>query len=367
MGLKGTDNMAEKARALGAEEVSPARAKEALLQLFRLLSTEPGIKLIVLTPESPMGREVCKMAIKEAGIKEERVAIETIYSPQDPTTPEDTKRFCALAKARNAELILFTGGDGTAKDVVSAVGERYPILGIPSGVKMHSGVFTCTPTDAGNAVLEFLSGRAALEAREVVDLDEDAYREGNIRTRLFGYAEVPATTRLQGCKGVILGVDDKADRESIALGLKEFMDENPGIYILGAGSTLKDIGEFLGLKLTPLGFDLVAVDKGELELLGGDVNEEQILQVLKDFPVERRYLVITPIGAQGFILGRGTQVISDKVLRGLQRENLMVVATPGKLAITPTLRVDTGEFDRDLRGFLRVMTSYRRYAQKKVE
>ena len=375
VGLKGTDGLAEKALKLGAKEIAPARAKSALIHLFQVLKQEEGIRLRVLTPSHPMGEGVCREAMKKAGISEKKgpVRLEEIYTPSDParTTSRDTVEFCNLVKNEGADLILFAGGDGTARDIVGTVGEDIPILGIPCGVKMHSGVFALTPEDAGEVVLQFLKGEATLEGREVMDLDENAYRSGEIRTRLFGLARVPVTTRVQGCKNILSSPDDREDRRSIGMAIREFMMEHPGLYLMGAGSTIRDIGRESGLELTPLGFDAVlcganGTGAARCTLIGKDVNEEAILRIFRDFPEKKRYLILTPIGAQGFILGRGTQVISERVLLGLNRENIIVAATPGKLEITPVLRVDAGAFNKKLQGFIRVIVGYRRSVLRKV-
>jgi len=309
-------------------------------------------------------------AMKKAGMTREKraVRLKEIYTPEIPTSSQDTEKFCHLAKNSGTELLLFAGGDGTARDIVRIVGEDIPVLGIPSGVKMHSGVFAQTPEDAGEAVLQFLKGEASLEGREVMDLDENAYRKGEIRTRLFGLARVPVTTRVQGCKNILSSPDEREDRRSIAMTLEEFMNAHFGLYLMGAGSTIRDIGMELGLELTPLGFDAVVCEGGDrgCRVIERDVNEEAILKIFRDFPREKRYLIITPIGAQGFILGRGTQVISERVLKVLEKENIIVVATPGKLEITPVLRVDAGSFNKRLRGFIRVLVGYRRSTLRKV-
>lgn len=372
VGLKGTDGLAHRAREMGAVEVSSARAREALGLLFHSVIADGTMELELLTAGHPMGEEACSRALSDGGNFNHRIGVKRIYDPQicdtlSHTTSRDTIDFCKEAVSQGAEMILFTGGDGTARDVAEGVGDDFPVLGIPSGVKMHSGVFTFTPEDAGNAVLEFMKGSASLETREVIDLDEDAYRMGEIRTRLFGYATVPVTTAVQGCKNIISPANDGADRESIALGILEFMESNPGIYIMGAGSTLKDIGEHLRVELTPLGFDVLEVENGNLSLILKDANERMILPAFDRVPIEQRYLIITPIGAQGFILGRGTQVVSDRVLDRLKSENIIVVATPGKLAVTPKLRVDVGIHNDSVKGFRKVITGYRRTILKKVE
>ena len=470
VGLKGTDGMVDRARELGASEVSPERARKAVDMLFRLVMENPGLELEVLTAGDPMGLNICKqiqaaLETERTGSPEKSVTVRSIYEPDPTTTSMDTTEFCRMARSAGAEMVLFTGGDGTARDVLSGVGEYLPILGVPSGVKMHSGVFTIRPEDAGKAVMAFLDGQATLETREIMDLDEDHYRAGRIRTRLFGYALVPVTTSVQGCKNIVSSADEEFERGNIAAGLREFMEYHPGIYILGAGSTLKDIGDQLGIRregpireagsreerreehkeeheeerreehgeehkeeheeerreerreehgeehgeergeereeereeehgeereeehgeerekereegllgegsgvsLTPLGFDILSVRDGIPMALQLDVNEEMILNVLCRVDKNDRYIVITPIGAQGFILGRGTQVISEKVLENVNPDNIIIVATPGKLAITPVLRVDVGPFNKVLKGFTKVMTGYRRFVLKKIE
>ena len=455
VGLKGTDGMVDRARELGAIEVSPERARKAVDMLFRLVWDNPGLELEVLTAGDPMGSNICErvqaaLETERTGSPEKSVTVRSIYEPDPTTTSMDTTEFCRMARSAGAEMVLFTGGDGTARDVLSGVGEDLPILGVPSGVKMHSGVFTIRPEDAGKAVMAFLDGQATLETREIMDLDEDHYRAGRIRTRLFGYALIPVTTMVQGCKNIVSSADEEFERGNIAAGLREFMEYHPGIYILGAGSTLKDIGDQLGIRregpirsagsskerkeeregggernemewnddagrkrkggeehgeehvegqgeeheegqgeeheegqgeereerllgegsgisLTPLGFDILSVRDGTPTVIQLDVNEEVILNVLCRVDKNDRYLVITPIGAQGFILGRGTQVISEQVLGKVNPDNIIIVATQGKLSITPVLRVDVGPFNKVLKGFAKVMTGYRRFVLKKID
>ena len=303
MGLKGTDGLAERARELGASEQAHVRAREALNSFLEIITNDPhwmkndtldgGIDseeraetgITIWIAGEPMGETLLNDVIttyeKENGLlgvgvrsedpQNNAISSEIIMQPDSPTSSLDTIKFCRLAREHGAEIILFAGGDGTARDVVEAVGEDFPILGIPSGVKMHSGVFTVTPAEAGRSLMEFLNGTAALESREVVDLDEESYRSGVISTRVYGYASVPMTTSLQGCKNIISGVEDEPDRRAIADGLEEFMDQNPGIYILGAGSTLKDIGSHLGAELTPLGFDILLISN---ESMAGGGKEE---------------------------------------------------------------------------------------------
>lgn len=378
VGLKGTDGMVSRALELGAEKVSPGRAQQALEELFTSILKESSTRIEVLTAEAPMGMEVCNKALDaaEKGILKggnERMDIRSILEPDLETTRDDTVHFCEKACDEGVEIILFAGGDGTARDVVSVVGEEIPILGIPSGVKMHSGVFTYRPGEAGHAVFSFLMGRSPLGTRDVMDLDEDAYRAGSVQAKLYGYASVPVTTTLQGCKNIIVAPDEEVDRRSIALGLEEFFQDHPGLYIMGAGSTLRDIGSHFGMKFTPLGFDIVEVGLEDdssgtqrIAVVKSDVNEAAILETIKSIPRNERFIVVTPIGAQGFILGRGTQVISEKVLGEIPLNNIIVVATPGKLAITETLRVDVGGFNEKLTGFRKVLVGYRRFVLKKV-
>jgi len=346
VGLKGTDNLTEKARQLGAK---PLAAKKAETALHGLL----GQKLNFLTCAGVMGEDV----LKKAGF-----AYEVIYTPRKETTAEDTKAACRIFLEKKADLILFCGGDGTARDVYSITGNKTPMFGIPAGVKMHSAVFSINPSAAADVIISFLGDKPQLTEAEVMDIDEEAYRKGKLTAKLFGYAKIPyIPEKVQGRKMTFETETDEESKEKIAAFALEFMWDN-SLYIIGAGTTTKRIMEKAKLQGTLLGVDLVK----EWKVLAADVNEEQILAALEK--EKKAKIIVSPIGAQGFIFGRGSQQISPKVIRKVGLENIIIVATPHKLAQTPHLLVDSGdeELDRELSGFRQVVCGYRMAQRKKV-
>jgi predicted polyphosphate/ATP-dependent NAD kinase len=251
--------------------------------------------------------------------------------------------------------VLFAGGDGTARDVLEVVGTGIPIVGIPAGVKMHSAVFATTPDSLGDLVESFARTGLTKDA-EVMDVDEESFRKGVLRAMLYGYARVPDdAVNLQSGKAVYHS--GSADEEASEIG--QYMAETmaPGTaYVLGPGSTTAAITKHLGLEKTLMGVDVVRDRRVALK----DAAESQLLDLLGRGA--RTIVVVTPIGSQGFIFGRGNQQISSKVLRMAGPAKVCVIATPTKLRHTPVLRVDTGDSDLDasFRGRIKVVTGYKR-------
>ncbi len=343
VGLKGTDGreILEKARELGARPVAPARAIEALKTLSLL---EGGIDLIAYSGE--MGED----AAKECGYDP------TVLGSVVPgkTTGADTKRAVGEMVREKVDLVLFVGGDGTARDVCEAAGREVPILGVPAGVKIYSAVFANTPADAGKLAARFLSeGLPTCEA-EVMDVDEGAFRQNELRSVLKGYALTPYEPGLKQASKISIEAteSEEADKDAIAKCIVEGMEEDH-IYILGPGTTTMEVARQLGVEGTLLGVDLVMNGR----LLAADVSEGRILQELERAAGS---IVISPLGRQGFILGRGNQQISPRVVRKVGKARIIVVATQTKLRHTPRLKVDTGdpELDRDLRGDISVIVGY---------
>ncbi|WP_319580124.1 ATP-NAD kinase family protein [uncultured Methanospirillum sp.] len=322
VGLKGTDGCVQEARSLGAEPRSPSRAVRFLAGLNRQ-------GFFFLTAAGSMGAD----ELREAGI----ASYEIVYSPTLPdTVAEDTKAACELMIREGVRLIVFCGGDGTARDVFAMTGKDIPILGIPAGVKIYSGVFATTP-DTGAGVLNRLDAASLTEA-EVVDVDEEQYRAGVLTTRLFGIATMPYISGLcQSCKEVSFG-DETRMRDDIARFITGIMRDDT-LYLLGAGSTTGAIATRIGLASTLLGVDAIYQGK----IVGTDLNEEAILGLLEQYDSAR--IILSPIGAQGFVLGRGNQQISSRVLKKTGTNALIVVATPAKLQHTPVLYIDTGDPD----------------------
>ncbi len=341
--MKGTDGeqIQNEARARKAQKVSPARAREALAAIQK-----KGLSIDFLTCSGEMGGE----ELAETGAR-----FEIVLTPGPKTSSADTKEAVRRYISRGAELILFAGGDGTARDVVTVVGTTVPIIGIPSGVKMHSAVFAQRPEDVADLVESFETSRATREV-EVMDVDEDSYRMGVLQAKLYALAKVPDDVKhLQSSKTVFHSGTADDEAEELGHFVAESMERGT-YYILGPGSTTAAITKRLGEAKTLLGVDVVLDGKIVLQ----DATEESLLALLgKGF---RTVVIVTPIGSQGFIFGRGNQQISARVLKQVGIQNVWVVATPTKLAGTPMLRVDSGDkqLDETIRGRMRVMTGYRR-------
>lgn len=353
VGLKGTDGKADEARAAGAEPVAPGRAAEFLRGLRERQAADKRLTVRWFACTGPMGAS----ALEAAGVRPGD--IEIVHTAGDLTTAADTKAWATTAAAANAELLVFVGGDGTARDIVEAIGTRLPILGIPAGVKMHSGVFALTPAAGVELFAAYLRGELRSGDGELLDLDEEAYREGEWKVRFYGTVRTVVEPNLVAAGKEILA---EVSAEGVFSELREhfaelFEREPTALFLLGPGSTIEGVARRLGLEKTLLGIDAVL----DRRIVGTDLNEKGILALLDRHPVAK--VVVCPIGAQGFILGRGNLQISPAVLRRIGPKNVIVVATPGKLASTPVLRVDTGDagLDEEFRKkeYLFVLVGYR--------
>jgi predicted polyphosphate/ATP-dependent NAD kinase len=353
VGLKGTDGVVREAARRGAQPIANARALEALRALKQLLDGVPDApNTRWLTASGAMGED----ALRTAGF----TAIEVVHTASTEPSAQDTSTTVAKFLATGVDLLLFCGGDGTARDICTATGEAIPILGIPSGVKMYSGVFAATPAYAAEIVLRYLTRQIGLARVEILDLDEEKYRRDEWAVRLYMSASTPfEPTYVQAAKALIAGADEEAVKDDIAEHLREEIDAGPDtLYLLGPGSTVQSVGRALHMNKTLLGIDGIAGG----QVAGQDLAEEQILTLLARY--ENRKLVLSPIGAQGFVLGRGNQPLSPAVIRKIGPDNIILIATPAKLARTPLLRFDTGDpdLDNDLisRQFFPVIVGYHR-------
>ncbi len=265
------------------------------------------------------------------------------------------------------DVLLFAGGDGTARDISEAIGDAIPVLGIPAGVKIQSAVFATSPGAAGEITAHFLAGRARRTIeREVLDLDEEAYREGDVRPRLHGLMRVPEGRLLQSRKAPT-PASDGAAMESIAAEVESLLE--PGrCYILGPGTTTRAVARRLGVDKTLVGVDVVITeaDGARLEIL--DAAEADLRTIAAMGPTS---IVLTPIGGQGFLFGRGNQPISPDVIRAVGRDHIIVVATPAKLADLAghPLLVDTGDeaLDEELCCHIRVISGRRERAIVRID
>ncbi|WP_317136358.1 ATP-NAD kinase family protein [Methanochimaera problematica] len=320
--LKGTDGQYERALELGAEPVAEKKAAE----FVRALDLS---EIMFFTAGGLMGEGL----LKSTGTARYKV----VFNPNNPTSAEDTKKACLMMLKAGVEMIVFCGGDGTARDVVSATGDKVPLLGIPSGVKMFSGIFALTPKTGADIVNRFPD--LSIVKTEVMDIDEEEYRKGRLKTVIFAEAKVPLIPqKSQGGKWVSSGSDER-NRKEIGRFLAEILSDDT-LYLIGAGTTAKSILDELGLSgYTLLGID--ALFSGRL--IGRDLSERDILKLLEGH--KKAKIIISPIGAQGFILGRGNQQFSPEVLRKTGTENIIIAATNAKLMMTKELFIDTGDMD----------------------
>jgi predicted polyphosphate/ATP-dependent NAD kinase len=349
VGLKGTDGLVDEALRRGAQPIACERAKKCM----EAMSIDNSS---ILTCSSEMGEDV---------LVKNSQSYEVVYSCKGRSTSADTKNACTRFLDKRIEVMLFCGGDGTARDVYSVVGRAIPIIGIPAGVKMHSAVFAISPKSAAKVVELFVQGKAEVRDAEIMDTDEEAYRRNELQMTVFGYARTPYEPVLvQQGKSLFQTVSEEIAKEEIARFACEFMRDG-SLYILGAGTTIHKIAELLGLgdEKTLLGVDAVKDGK----LVGKDLNEQELLHLLEGDKGKAKILV-SPIGAQGFIFGRGNQQLSAKVLKKVGVENVIVLATPHKLSETPVLLVDTGneELDERLSGYMSVVSGYRMAQRKEV-
>jgi predicted polyphosphate/ATP-dependent NAD kinase len=344
VGLKGSDGaeIQRMAFELGAVPEALQRAIQALERL------EPGNdELEVVTYPGEMGED----AARAGGF--EPTVIGCIKPGE--TTPDDTIKAAREMLRLKVNLLLFAGGDGTARDIYNGVEEQMPVLGIPAGVKIHSAVFATSPRGAGDVAALYLQGRvSSLREAEVMDIDEEAFRQGVVSARLYGYLQIPFERRLVQSAKMPSSPGEQAAQQAIAHDVVSRM-EGGLLYIIGPGTTTRAIASRLGLSKTLIGVDVVTGG----ELVAADVNESRLLELLEG---RKAKIIVTPIGGQGYIFGRGNQQISPQVIRQVGRENVIVVGTPGKIHSLRgmPLRVDTGDrgMDEMLSGYIMVLTGY---------
>ena len=352
--LKGSDGADTVAEALqrGAVLRAPQRAMRALKVLYDEI--ESG-EIVLTTYPGPMGEDVAR----ESGFSPEVIGD---INPKH-TTPEDTEKAAVDMAHMGLDMILFVGGDGTARNICDAVPEGQPVLGIPAGVKMHSGVYAITPEMAGELVCKLARGELVdIRLQEVRDIDEEAFRQGKVQARYYGELLVPEEGQfMQHVKSGGREVEALV-LEDIAATLIEEMEEDC-LYIIGPGSTTRGLMEELGLENTLLGVDLMK----NRELLAADVTaddiERAIAEVADDENGINAKIIITPIGGQGHLLGRGNQQLTPSVIRKVGKENLIVIATKTKITELNgrPLLLDSNdpELDQVLAGYIPIITGYR--------
>ena len=348
VGLKGTDgDMYGKALAMGAEPVSPARTQEFLRHV-----NNDRIRLLVAP--GAMGAEHAAAV---------GLPYEIVGTVAGVPSANDSKMIASTMLEAGVDLLAFAGGDGTARDIADAIGLKVPVVAIPSGVKVYSSVFAYSPRAAAELLEAFVAGADVAE-EEVLDIDEIAYREGRVDSRHYGFLLVPVVDRLvqagkesSGMSGSV--ADAKREIARVIVG-----DMDPDtLYLLGCGTTVRSIAEELRVDKALLGID--AVKAGQL--LGGDLNERAILELLGVH--NKTKIIVTPLGGNGFIFGRGNKQFTPEVLRRVGRENIIIIANRDKLLAMPCLHVDSGdaELDAELSGYMDVIVGKNHRKLMRVE
>ena len=292
------------------------------------------------------GDEARAVGFRVEVLKPARVAATVTIAGQRlvATTAADTEDAATRMVEGGVSLILFAGGDGTARNIYNAVGDRLPVVGIPAGVKIHSAVYANTPRNAGDLAAHYLNGSRAVRLREaeVMDIDEDAFRHDRVSARLYGYLRIPYERQLVQSAKAGSQVTDEA------------------LYLIGAGTTTAMLMRLLELPDTLLGVDAVR----DRRLVGSDLGEAQLLRLVEQAQADgaSAFIVVAVIGGQGHVFGRGSQQFSPAVIRAVGRANVIVVATQTKLLSLDgaPLRVDTGDeaLDAELAGWVKVVTGH---------
>ncbi|MBR0173133.1 MAG: ATP-NAD kinase family protein [Lachnospiraceae bacterium] len=348
--LKGTDGSAlSRARAMGARPEAGEKAEKALA----LLKPREG-EFLILTAAGAMGEAVCeKLALPH----------EIVYTPAgDETSAADTAACARKLEEAGIEILLFAGGDGTARDLCGVLGERVPVTGIPAGVKIQSAVFALSPQEAGKTILDVMTGASgAFVRREVVDLDEDAYRDGHVAASLYGTMRVPDVPgRLQSMKQGGFSSEEE-QMAGIAACLEEQLEPDV-FYAVGSGSCAKCLPARLGIPYELLGVDIIRNG----ETVEKDVTEETLYTYAARGGMK---IIVSPIGGQGFLFGRGNHQFSARVLAATGRDNVIVIAPEAKILSVPghTLHADCGDetVNETLRGYYKVLSGYGRYQMLK--
>jgi predicted polyphosphate/ATP-dependent NAD kinase len=344
--LKGSDGegIAEQALVLGATAKSNERA---LLALEILLPYKDNI--VIYTAAAEMGEHTAK------GLGFNTVVVHELSS--ETTTALDTEQAVTTLISHNIDLLLFAGGDGTARNVCHIVEDKFPVLGIPAGCKIHSGVYAITPKAAGRVVELMITNQlVSLTDADVMDIDESLFRQGVVKAKRFGEMQVPSELRyIQAVKSGGKESDELVLQDIAADVIAKMDDE---LFIIGSGSTTAFVMEELGLDNTLLGVDAIC----QQTLMASDLTEMQLWQLIQSYQAGQVKLLITLIGGQGHIFGRGNQQLSPRIIRAIGKENIIIIATKTKLNALEArpLIADTGdsELDLELSGYLAVTTGY---------
>ena len=351
VGLKGSDgdDIREQALSLGAKKLANQKA----LNCFKQFESDYS-KIEVFTVSGEMGETLCQeLAIKH----------QVLVQASNPSSDTDTKKAVEVLQSIELDLLLFVGGDGTARNIFEVYNEQQTVLGIPAGVKIHSGVYAISAEAAGLLTNDLINGKMlSLVEADVVDLDEDAFRKGKVKARKFGYLQIPASLQyIQAVKHGNVEIEDLV-LDDIAAEIIESMDDDT-YYVIGSGTTCAAIMRKLNCDNTLLGSDILFKEK----LVASDAVEKDLLNLIKQCELNNKKVefVLTVIGGQGHILGRGNHQISPNVIKQIGWKHIKIISTKSKLNALNgrPLLVDTGdlELDHQLSGSKKVITGYRDY------
>ena len=355
LGLKGSDGQAELARSKGAEDRSGPRMR-LMLEYFSKLRRSGFEGIEWVSSEGRMGTDWLPEGATIGSVR-------TTHSSSGSTSADDTAAAVGALLKEGIDLLVYAGGDGTTRDIVAALDSAgspdTPVIGVPTGVKMHSGCFAASPKAAAEVLSAWLDGDLLLASTEVLDLDEERYRQGEWVVQLYAEAMTPASPRwMQGSKQRIEASGEEDTTEGLADHIRELVISEDGLVIWGSGGTLRAIAEMNGFQPTNLGIDATLGN----EQIGTDLDETGLLEILSSHtgPVT---LLLSPMGGQGFLIGRGNLQLSPEVLRAIGIDNILGVVTPAKLLTVRRLRIETGDVNLDAefaaKRYMKVLQGYR--------
>ncbi len=359
VGLKGTDgkHILQKALKLGAIPNALNRAREFLTELSSIRS-----KLKFITCPGDMGASVLDEMRFTYEIIEDKL-FDNIKDIQDTSAEHTIKAAKLLKNVKNIKLIVFLGGDGTARDIFQAIGMEFPCLGVPTGVKIYSSVFSVNPRNAATIVMQFLWDEIPLKESEILDINEEKYRQGKLVSKLYGHLLIPYNPDFSQQSKINTPDSDLNNQERIAKRVLELLEDDV-YYLLGPGTTIKTISDQLSQEKTILGIDLLLNRK----IIAYDLNEEQIFNYIDG---KRAKIITSLIGRQGFLFGRGNMQFTPRILKYITSKNVVIVATKFKLLSInhQLLRLDTRDpdLDKNMKGFYKVIVDYDEIKICKVE
>ncbi len=341
VGLKGTDgNLYQTALKLGAKPISINRTLDFLNSL-NIIN-----ELFFIVPNGIMGEYV----IKQSKIKNFKV-INCAHDNYN-TNKFDTIN-CSKLISKEVDILVFSGGDGTARDIYDSIKDSLPVIGIPSGVKMYSAIFAKNPREAAKVIESYFYGNSNIKLKEVLDIDEDEYRSNKLKIKLYGFMKSISSEGMVNVGKQAVYSSDEDEIMGISNYLKELI-KNDVIYIVGPGTTTYNVFKNLGIEKTVLGVDIIK----NYKVIKFDANENDILNLIYN---QKAKIIISPIGGQGFLFGRGNQQISPKIIKMIGKENIIVISTISKLSSLKYLLVDTGDesVDNMLKGYIKVIFGYK--------